>query len=378
MKLKRIELRNFRNYDHIKLSFYSGINILYGINGQGKTNLLESIYFLALTKSHRNFIDNNLIKNDKEFLSVSGVVKRKDKLDISLSLSLKDNKKTMKKDNNKVQKVSDYISNMNVIIFSPDDLELIKGSPQVRRNYLDNELSQLDKNYYILTQQYKKLLKIRNEYLRKMFKKEVVDDNYFSIITDYLIDKAVDIYKLRQRFVDRLNEASGEIFSNISLLDGFKIVYQKNIELESNDSNEIKEYLRKIYQDKHIIEVKNCMTMYGPHKDDLEFILGNNNLKLYGSQGQQRMAVLTLKLSEIGIFKKYLGDVPILLLDDIFSELDDGKKNNLIKYISKDVQTIITTTDLNNLDERLIKKSKLFNVADGKIIKIKEVKENGE
>ena len=153
----------------------------------------------------------------------------------------------------------------------------------------------------------------------------------------------------------------------------FKILYKPSNEIDLNDI-ELKEKLKKEYDNKLNYDIKLCVTTIGPHKDDIEFYLGDKNLKYYGSQGQQRVAVLALKLSEIEIFKKYKETTPILLLDDIFSELDDLKKNNLLKYINKDIQTIITTTDLNNLDNKLIKKSKLFNINNGNIIKIKEVK----
>ena len=155
-------------------------------------------------------------------------------------------------------------------------------------------------------------------------------------------------------------------------LDGFNIKYKKSIDFDLNNPN-FKEYLMNEYNNKLDYDIKICSTSMGPHKDDIEFYLGDKNLKFYGSQGQQRVAVFSLKLAEIEIFKKYKESTPILLLDDIFSELDDIKKNNLLKYISRDIQTIITTTDLNNLDKKLIKKSKLFNINNGNIIKIKEV-----
>jgi len=162
------------------------------------------------------------------------------------------------------------------------------------------------------------------------------------------------------------------IFKDIMGLDGFNIKYQKSIEFDINNPN-LKNHLLEEYNKKLDYDIKICSTSMGPHKDDIEFYLEDKNLKFYGSQGQQRIAVLALKLAEIEIFKKYKETTPILLLDDIFSELDDIKKNNLLKYISRDIQTIITTTDLNNLDNKLIKKSKLFNINNGNIIKIKEV-----
>ena len=375
MILKQINLVNFRNYEKLKLKFYKGINILYGPNAQGKTNLLESIYYLGLTKSHRPIIDNNLIMNGKTSSSIEGII-NSGKLDKKLNINFDSNNKKLFIDNNQVKKVSDYISNLNIIIFCPDDLELIKSSPQVRRKYLNMELSQLYSNYYIVLNEYNKLLKIRNNYLKKYNKNEKVDDNYFDILTNYLVDKAILIYKMRYKFINKINEYCKNIYLNIMNIDNFNIKYKPNIENLDIFDNEFKNNLLNIVNKNFNNDVKFCCTLIGPHKDDFEFYLGDKNLKLYGSQGQQRAAVLTLKLSEIELFKKYREETPILLLDDIFSELDDKKKNNLLKYIVKDIQTIITTTDLNNLDKKLIKKSKIFKIEKGTIKKIKEVEIN--
>lgn len=375
MILKRIELYNFRNYEKLTARFYKGINIIYGDNAQGKTNLLESIYVLGLTKSHRSFIDNNLIKNGCESLKISGVIGGST-LDKKLQISLDNKNKFFKIDDIPIKKVSDYISNMNIIIFYPDDLDILKGSPQSRRKYLNVELSQLYNSYYIVMNDYNKLLKIRNEYLKKWNKGDNIDKNYFDIVTSYLIDKAILIYQMRYKYIEKINENCAQIYQDIMNLEGFSIRYIPNVEILDIKSPTLKEHLQAQFDKKLEYDKKLATTTLGPHKDDFEFLLHDQNLKLYGSQGQQRIAVLALKLSEIAIFRKYKETTPILLLDDVFSELSDDKKNNLMKYIGKDIQTIITTTELNNLDAKLIKKSKLFKIEKGKLIKIKEVKEN--
>ena len=375
MILKKIELQNFRNYDKLSMRFCRGINIIYGDNAQGKTNLLESIYVLGLTRSHRVFIDNNLIRNGSEVLTIKGIISG-DSLDKEFRVQIDNKSKTFKIDDSNIKKVSDYISKMNIIIFYPDDLELLKGSPQLRRMYLNVELSQLYNSYYIINNDYNKLLRIRNEYLRKMNQKKAIDQNYFDIITSYLIEKAITLYQMRYKYIEKINEYCEEIYKDIMGLDGFNIKYISNLEIDDMKDAELKTKLLKKYQDKLEYDKRLCATTLGPHKDEIVFMLGDQNLKLYGSQGQQRVAVLALKLAEIPIFKKYKETAPILLLDDVFSELSDDKKNNLIKYISKDIQTIITTTELKNLDRKLIKKSKLFKIENGKIIKIKEVKDD--
>ena len=372
MYIKKLKLHDFRNYKSLNVTLTKGINIIYGENAQGKTNLLESIYVLGLTKSHRSFIDNNLINNTGDYLTIEGIVNN-EKIDNKFNIYIDNKTKILKFNNNTIKKISDYISLINIIIFYPDDLELIKGSPINRRKYINLELSQLYSNYFVLINEYNKILKLRNEYLKKINKKVSVDKNYIEILTGYLIDKSIMIYKMRDKFIKKVNEYCKDIYKDIMDLDDFSIKYKPSIEINLKDSN-LKEYLKKEYDKKLDYDIKLCSTSIGPHKDDMEFYLGDKNLKYYGSQGQQRVAVLALKLAEIEIFKKYKESTPILLLDDIFSELDDKKKNNLLKYISKNIQTIITTTDLNNLDPKLIKKSKLFNINNGNIIKIKEVK----
>ena len=191
MILKNIELKNFRNYEKLKIKFGSKINIIYGNNGVGKTNLLESIYLLALTKSHKSFLDNTLIKKNKEISNVKGVFEIND-IESSFEIDLSINKKQIKKDNYEIKKLSDYLSIINIIIFYPDDLLIIKGSPNERRNYLNLELSQIFKNYIDILLKYNKLLKMRNNYLKNTIK---YDDNYFNILTDHLIDYGIMINK---------------------------------------------------------------------------------------------------------------------------------------------------------------------------------------
>ncbi|MEG2322637.1 MAG: hypothetical protein RSB71_04075, partial [Bacilli bacterium] len=231
------------------------------------------------------------------------------------------------------------------------------------------ELSQLSDNYLKLLIEYNKLLKIRNDSLKKLNKKIVIDDNYFQIITNYMIDKAILIYKMREKFVLKLNENCGKIFYLISRLDNFYIKYKPNIEINDN----LKQTLLKKYNESLKKDIKLGTTLIGPHRDELEFYLANKNLKDYGSQGQQRLAVLSMKLSEIDIFKKYKNTNPILLLDDVFSELDDIKKNNIIKFIGDDIQTIITTTDLKKINKKSFKSARIFKIKDGQVIKLEEV-----
>ena len=361
MFIKSIYLNKFRNYDQLKIDFKNGINIIVGENGQGKTNLLESIYVLGLTKSHRSFIDNNLVKEGENKSIIQGIIEKENistKYEIEIG-----NSKILKIDNDKIKKITDYISNINIIIFYPDDLEIIKGSPNLRRRYINLEISQLCSNYMTILNDYNKLLKMRNDYLKNNY----IDDNYLNIITNYLIEKATQIILMRKKFIDRLNEIIPKIYEDISELSNFSIKYKCCIKIDEYNEKNIVEKLKNISEELKNTEIKYKTTLFGPHKDDIEIYLNNYNLKLYGSQGQQRMAILSLKLAEIEIFKKYKNTLPILLLDDVFSELDDKKKNNLLNYINENIQTIITTTDINNINNDIVKKSNIIEIFNGNI-----------
>ena len=368
MYLEKLEINKFRNYEHLYVELSKSINIIYGNNAQGKTNLLESIYVLGLTKSHRSFIDNNLINKDSNFARIKGLLNIDD-YKSTLEIIIQKTSKKLKIDNFDIKRVSDYISNLNIIIFYPEDLKIIKDSPGERRKYLNTELSQLYSNYYNSLNEYNKLLKMRNDYLKKV-NENTFDKEYLLIITNYLIDKAILIYRMRNQFLKEINNYCSVIFKNITGLDGFKIVYKPNVDLENNNFKEqLIEKVTKLLN----TEIKLGNTLIGPHRDDFEFCLGDINLKNYGSQGQQRLAILTLKLAEIEVFKKNKGYYPILLLDDVFSELDEVKKNNLLNYINNDIQTIITTTDLNLINKDIIDRSKLFYIENGNLIESKEV-----
>lgn len=368
MYIRDISLINFRNYKELHLKLKKGINIIYGNNAQGKTNLLESIYVLALTKSHRSFIDNNLIKEQETISKIEG------NLDINNIISnfkIVINKKTKKLqiDNDEIKKISNYISKLNIIIFYPEDLDLIKGSPSNRRRFLNLELSQLNNNYLNILNDYNKILKMRNDYIKLIFNENTSDYDYLNILTDYLIERAIKIYQYRNKFIIELNQKSQKIFKNISELDKFNIKYKNSLNFQNYETENIRKKLKEYYQNNFEREIRFKTTLIGPHRDDIEFYIDKFNLKNYGSQGQQRMAVLALKLSEIEIFYEIKKEYPILLLDDVFSELDDSKKNNLLSYIKEEMQTIITTTDLKNIDNSIICKSKLIEIENGKVIK---------
>lgn len=379
MILKQLSVKNFRNYEEANLKLNSKINIFYGQNAQGKTNLLESIYFLSFTKSHRSFIDNNLIKKGEKFLKISGVVKNNNIFDTKLEIILEKDKKNIYVDNDIFKKVSDYITKLNIIIFYPDDLDIIKGSPNIRRRYINSEISQYDNNYLLILNKFRKIQHMRNDYLKKIISFKNYDKQYFMIMNDYYIKNSIDIYFKRNNFIEELNKHIDKIFYDLTGLKGFHIEYKNSLNIDNFNNysfNEIEELFKEKLNNCFESELKLGNSLVGPNKDDIEFFLNDLNLKNYGSQGQQRIAVLTIKLAEIEILKNHSLETPILLLDDVFSELDDDKKNRLLKYIDQDIQTIITTTDLKNIDKKIIKKSKLFEIEKGNIKNVMEVDTN--
>lgn len=371
MILKKIELYNFRNYSKEIISFSNNINIFVGNNAQGKTNILESIYVLAITKSHRILFDNDLIKRGADFFRIKGEIENQKKTN-TLEIVCKDSTKTVKINGNEIKKLSDYISTLNIIMFCPDDLTIIKGPPSVRRNYINVQLGQISKKYIQILSEYNKILKIRNEYLKKIVKKEKNDTRYLDIITDELIKRAIKIYMIRGKFIKDVNKNIASIYKNITGNEGLKIEYKtfpSGLNIDEGAEMELKETFTENY-DREIMQGK---TLYGPHKDEIIFILNGEDLKTFGSQGQQRTAVISFKIAEISIFKNSTGNYPILLLDDIFSELDSIKTNNLLSYIKGEYQTIMTTTDLKNINKKILNKATVFNTENGKVIKNQEV-----
>ena len=367
MKIDKLNLINFRNYSNVTISFNDNMNIFVGNNAQGKTNILEALVLLSLTKSHRIGVNPNIIMFNKKKAKIKGVI-QKDKIITKLEYIQEEDRKTLLINGNKINKIADYISNMTTIIFTPDDLEIIKDSPNVRRNLLNIQLSQISNTYLNTYNQYNKILKNRNEYLKILYSNGLADKNYLDILTDKLIDKAIVIYKLRSEYIKKINMVISNNYNSISKVGYLNIKYINNINLDNYEDEEIRKKFKSILDNNYDREIRHGMTLYGPHRDDFMFLLDNNDLKYFGSQGQQRLAVLAFKLSEISIFEEYTNTKPILLLDDIFSEFDVTKRNNILKFIKNyDIQSILTTTDVKNINKRYIKDSYVYEVINGNI-----------
>ena len=367
MVIKKIKLINFRNYKNLNLNFNDGINIIIGNNAQGKTNILESIYTLALTKSYRTTNDFNLIRLNQEKFIITGDIKI-DKTPKKMSIELFNNKKIVKINDNNIRKISDYIGNLVVILSSPEDLNIIKGSPIDRRNFLNIEISQKSNIYLKKYNEFNKLLKMRNDYLKLLYTNSLGDYNYLDILTNNLIEREIDIYKYRNEFINDINNYLKNIYFDLSNINDLQMKYITNIDLKEFSDEEIRKQLENKYKKNLQREIVLGMTLYGPHRDDFQLLIDNEDIKIFGSQGQQKLAFIALKFAELKIFEEKSNIKPIILLDDIFSELDKDRKNNLIKYINSDYQTIITSNDLRGINKKILNDAKIFKVDNNCVI----------
>lgn len=366
MKIKSIKLTNFRNYSNLEISLNDGINIFIGENGVGKTNILESIYVLALTKTNRDNLDNEMIKFNEEFLRIEGLVASNDFLK-KKEIYISKNKKQLFINNKEIRKHRDYVKDFSVISFSPRDLEIVSGSPATRRNMINIDLSELNNNYILYLNEYNHVIKMRNEYLKRMNINGNTDARYLDIINNEFIKSASKIYEYRLMFIDKINEIIPGVFKKITGLDGLKIKYESSLGIEIYNEEDFKEKMNRKINKIFNMELMQGMTTIGPHRDDISFLLNEIDMKSFASQGQQRMAVIALKISEIYLFKNELNEYPVLLLDDIFSELDVKKRNKIIKFLDDNIQTIITTTDINDISNKILEKSVIYRVEKDKV-----------
>ena len=357
MYIKSLELFNYRNYNLSNIKFDEKINILHGNNAQGKTNILEAIYLCATNRSHRGSKDNEIIKFDENESHIKLVV-NKDNLDHVIDIHLKSNKsKGIAINQKKIKKSSDLLGLLNVIIFSPEDLNIIKGGPGERRRFVDIELCQLDSFYIYNLTNYSKIVNQRNKLLKDISYNNNLKDT-LSIWDMQLISYGSKIIERRCNFINQLNEILYDIHYKLSGgLEKLKIVYVPNVEID-NYENEL-----AINQQK---DIRYKQTNVGPHRDDFIFMVNDINIRKYGSQGQQRTAILSLKLAEIELMTRIIKDSPILLLDDVLSELDSNRQNYLLNAIGN-IQTIITCTGLDDFVKNQFEVNKTFDINNGTI-----------
>ncbi len=392
MVIKSLDLMDFRNYENLNIDFGSGINIFYGDNAQGKTNILEAIYMSATTKSHRGTKDKDIIRFGCEEGHIRLFLLNSENVESKLDIHLRKSKtKGIAVDGVRLKKATELLGLINVVLFSPEDLDIIKGGPGERRRFIDMELCQLDDFYIYNLNNYNRIINQRNNLLKDLYFNPSLKDT-IGIWDSQLVSFGSKVIERRVLFVKQLNEVIAGIHEKLSGgKEHLEIVYEPNVSIEDFESELAASTDR---------DIKSKMTNVGPHRDDLVFIIKRNenpdikidkstsdtdqdttyrsesevksrsdegiDVRKFGSQGQQRSAALSLKLSEIEIVKKLSKDTPVLLLDDVLSELDSNRQNFLLDSIG-DVQTMITCTGLDEFVNSRLKVDRVFNVTNGSI-----------
>lgn len=357
MILKSIALNHFRNYRDMFLEFDKGTNILYGDNAQGKTNILEAVYVSGTTKSHKGSKDKELIQFGQEESHIRTVVER-DGLDYQIDMHIKKHKpKGIAINKVPIKKASELFGILNIVFFSPEDLNIIKNGPSERRRFLDMELCQLDSIYLYHLTNYNKILNQRNKLLKDInFRPELADT--LSVWDMQLIEYGKKIINSRNKFIEKLNEIVPVIHKNLSgNREELILHYEPNVKEDNMESELLKNQAR---------DLKFGMTSIGPHRDDMCFTIKDVDIRRFGSQGQQRSCALSLKLSEIELVKQSIRETPVLVLDDVLSELDSSRQNFLLNSIH-DIQTVITCTGLDEFVKNRFEINKVFRVVNGTV-----------
>ena len=366
MHVKTLTLLNFRNYQKETIALSPSINILIGNNAAGKTNILESIYTLALARSYKAK-DKDMIYSGGEYYKISGEIETINR-SYNLTLIGADAGKKTLKNNVVVEKVSDFVGNLNVVLFSPDDMLLLKNGPQERRKLLDFSLLQISKQYIEDYSAFKKQLKLRNDYLKYLFPKikedEEVGDDMLEVLTMNFIDCNKKIYESRVKFLQSLEKLTEEKYRVLSG-EPAKIRFDYQINFENKLS-----YFKERYKQ----DILSGSTQYGCQRDDIRFYKNNQDFETNCSQGEGRMLFLSIKLALAEMLKRMKQDPPVVLLDDVFSELDKNHQNRLLNMLDKSMQIIITTTDVLKIGKLALENSKIFTINHGTI---KETKING-
>lgn len=368
MFLAETELKTFRNYTYLHKEWHAGINIFLGNNAQGKTNLLESIYILALGKSHRTTKDKEWIAFNAPFTFIKGKVIRRQG-PVIIDMTVTDKGKKAKINGLEQRRMSDFIGTLNAVMFAPEDLDLVKGTPHHRRRFMDMEIGQVSPMYLYNVSNYNKIVMQRNQLLKEIARSEKNSD-LLDVWDEQLIEYGIKVVQKRMYFIEKLKQWTKEIHSQITNnKEELTIRYDSTFILET-DTTEAQ--LRELYSEQlrknREREIYRGVSLIGPHRDDLIFFINDQEAQSYGSQGQQRTAALSVKLAEIEMIQEEIGEYPILLLDDVFSELDDQRQSDLLKSIKDKCQTFITTTSIDGIAQNIVDEAQIFHIQAGEIV----------
>ena len=355
MWISKLKINNFRNYNNEEIQLDQNINIFYGENAQGKTNIIEAIFLSSMGKSFRAKKDNEMIKLNEQNALIEIEYNKKDR-DGKIKIEI-GNKKNIYLNGIKLKKLSELLGTINTVIFTPDDINILKGGPQNRRRFLDIMISQLRPNYMYNLNLYLKTLEQRNKYLRQI-REEHKDENLLDIWDEKLVEYGINIFKYRKEFIEKIK-------NNIKKLHNEITENKEDIEINYITECTEKEKYLNLLKERRKLDIIKGYTTKGIHRDDFIIFINNKQLDIYGSQGQHRTAILSLNLSELNIIKEEIGENPILLLDDFMSELDEKRRKHLLEKIN-DTQVIITCTEKIELANKNIL---IYNVKDGKVYK---------
>mgnify|MGYP000983952761 CR=1 FL=1 len=367
MFVEEIKLINYRNYQYLNMNFCKEVNVIYGDNGQGKTNIIESIFFCSTGRSHRTSKDSELVNKEERSFYIKVLYEKGSKKE-SIEVGYEKNgKKQIKINEIPSQKIGNIIGKLNVVMFSPEDIMIIKGGPVERRRTFDISISQQKPSYFLDLQQYNKIILQRNALLKSIKSNKSLIDTLEIWDNNMIITGSRIIYK-RNEYIRELNK---HYIKNHKLLtnnnDKAEIIYSPSVKAENyEDIKNIEQCFKEALKNVRDKEIENCYTFIGPQRDDYKFTLNNESIKQYGSQGQQRTAALALKISEIELVKENIGEYPVLLLDDVMSELDIKRRKYLFERISG-IQTFITTTDKEIIQEKIKCENKYFYINDGNV-----------
>lgn len=374
MRIKRLKVENFRNLEKLDIEFSDGVNIIYGNNAQGKTNIIEAIYIFSFGKSFRANRDIELLKFDKEyFLSNIEIMKKDRELEMDFGFDKISNKKMIKVNGVIQKKISDIIGKLNVVVFKPEDIKIVTDAPNVRRKYIDYLISSISKGYLENITKYKKVLEERNNLLKEIKAKlkgsknlDETDSNFLDVYDKLLSKLNCEIYNERKRVMEKLNNYIYGI--HLKLTEN----YINNEKLHIKYVSNVEEDIQKMYNDlikSRLNDINKGYTSFGIHRDDYIISINSLDVSIYGSQGQKKSSIISLKLSELKVIEEVIGEKPVLLLDDYMSELDERRRLKFLDII-EDIQIVITTTHKISIDG---KENTYFYVDNGKI----ERKKNG-
>lgn len=361
MKINHLDLKCFRNYQDCHVDFDPFINIFIGKNAQGKTNLLEAIYILSMSRSFKAKSYEELIYFQEDFAKLHGMIESHEKnMELEVIFSKLGKKALINR--HEIKKSSDYVGYLNVVLFVPEDLMLIKGSPKLRRRLIDMEISKISPIYMYNLNNYNKLLKERNKYLKLLHDQHRHQDEYLEVLSEQMAHIQVDIMKKRQEFISLLNDISKTMYDYIAMQKETLSIHYKT-HYRHHTYEEVLQQYQKDYEK----DIMFKMTSHGIHKDDLVMQLDEKDASLYASQGQQRSIVLAIKIALLELIKKEIGEYPVLLLDDVLSELDDVRKTKLLNLIQGKVQTFLTSTHIDGIHHQVIDMAKKIEIENGQV-----------